>query len=169
MAIKAKNIFSMLISLIIYYIFNIHEKNEFILKNDRKILVLDHNNIDRLRTGNWVICTDISSVNFDMNESLKEHSIALLLVNNYNNAKIAAMLSLKNPNKTLIIEDDRIINDTSLSFMNKDISFKDVLDYMVFYQILCLKKHIESHRYLESAFCSLFEQVIDFINKISIF
>lgn len=158
MRLKIRNIFTILISAILYTFF--YSKNNIppqLVETATRVVILNQENIDELQVGNWIVTTTI--ITPDISDLLggSNYNLALLLVDNYENAKIAAKLGMKKANEVIFLKNNKIINNSEEKKMRENISSGEVIDYLVFYRILHVKKMIETHKSFESCILALCE------------
>lgn len=155
MAIKIRNIFSILISAILYSFFNMREEaGEPAEASTGRLLVLSSDNLDDIREGNWVVSTDIAPTS-EHSSFQKDYNFALLRVNSYENAKIAAKLGMRRADESVILKNNKIIQNSVERPLKETVSFREALDYLIFYRILYFKRIIDANKSFESSILQL--------------
>lgn len=143
MDLRVKSIISVAIAAMLYALVgkgpeSIHTECQ------RRILVLGPGNESELDAGNWIILTPRSRLS-TLDLSSRDYSIALLVVDSLENAKIAARLGMKNAEGAVLINE--LLLDRK--HLKRTVALQEALDYAIYYRVLALRSSIESGKPLE--------------------
>lgn len=118
-----------------------------------KFLILGADNINGIHTGKWIVFTDCQSLDLIELSNKRDYNFAMLKINNFSNAKIAASLGLSKDNKVVKIKKgvvfDGVSNTNGCRNIKNDISFLEVIDFIVYYMSLDLKENITNNNSVE--------------------
>lgn len=164
MGFKIKNIFSYLIASFIYLLFKSNEA-ETVIENkiNNKFIIVDSNNCSEIYQSKWIVFTDCDKINMVKLSQNTDCNFALLRINCFNNARIAAKLGIQNFDDVLKIENGKVENITNNieGVINDQVTAIDALDFLLYFQVLNFRTKLPCDITFESYLTTLMNIIID--------
>lgn len=153
MGFKIRSFFSYIIAALIYLFIN-KEDNSYkdpVIKN--KFLIINSTNYEEIFNDKWIVFLDCQSLDLLKLSQKHEYNFALLKVNSFSNAKLAASLGLSKNNRIIKIKNSVVYDNIYLNSESRNIKEKvpliEILDFFIYFVALDLKKNYLENKSVE--------------------
>lgn len=145
MALKKNNFISALIAIILWIFFRAREDPIELKLPEERYILLQETNFHLLQDQNWLIIVKYTNTidKFNLPSNVR-YNVAFLNINDYKNAKIAAMLQIRNSEEFILLKNGRILSCLGDRRLRILVEWHEIFDYILFSFVLKIKIYLES-------------------------